>query len=205
MIWTGKRCLKAKTWGFSDRELGEIFHKTENEVRQRRIEMQVKPVFKMVDTCAAEFAAATPYFYSTYAGIENESVPSDRPRVVILGSGPNRIGQGVEFDYANVHAVWALQEQGYEVVMVNSNPETVSTDYDTADRLYFEPLSEEDVLSILEHEQPIGVVVGFGGQTPLKLAQVLVQQGIPLLGVNLAMIEMAEDRKQFGALLDQLI
>jgi carbamoyl-phosphate synthase large subunit len=196
--------LKAKQWGFSDRELGEIFLKTAAEVRQRRHMMKVKPVFKMVDTCAAEFSAATPYFYSTYAGTENESVPSDRPRVVILGSGPNRIGQGVEFDYANVHAVWALQEEGYEVVMVNSNPETVSTDYDTADRLYFEPLSEEDVLNILEHEQPIGVVVGFGGQTPLKLAQVLVQQGISLLGVNLEMIEIAENREQFGALLDQL-
>ncbi len=199
-----KTLLQAKMWGFSDMELGEIFHKTDTEVRQRRLDMQVTPVFKMVDTCAAEFAAATPYFYSTYAGTENESQPSDRPRVVILGSGPNRIGQGVEFDYANVHAVWALQEMGYEVVMINSNPETVSTDYDTADRLYFEPLSAEDVLNILAHEQPIGVVVGFGGQTPLKLAQILVQQGIPLLGVNLAMIEMAEDRKQFGALLDQL-
>jgi carbamoyl-phosphate synthase large subunit len=196
--------LKTKMWGFSDRELGEIFNKTDGEVRQRRREMHVTPVFKMVDTCAAEFAAATPYFYSTYAGTENESIPSTRPRIVILGSGPNRIGQGVEFDYANVHAVWALQEEGYEVVMVNSNPETVSTDYDTADRLYFEPLSEEDVLCILEHEQPIGVVVGFGGQTPLKLAQVLVKQGIPLLGVNLEMIDMAEDRKQFGALLEKL-
>lgn len=205
--WEGldrETLLQAKMWGFSDLELGELFHKTDTEVGQRRIEMQVTPVFKMVDTCAAEFAAATPYFYSTYAGTENEFLLSDRPRVVILGSGPNRIGQGVEFDYANVHAVWALQEQGYEVVMVNSNPETVSTDYDTADRLYFEPLSAEDVLSILAFEQPIGVVVGFGGQTPLKLAQVLVRHGIPLLGVNLAMIEMAEDRKQFGALLDKL-
>ncbi|MDF1512401.1 MAG: carbamoyl-phosphate synthase large subunit [Anaerolineae bacterium] len=196
--------LKAKIWGFSDRELGEIFHKTDAEIRHRRLQLQVKPVFKMVDTCAAEFAAVTPYFYSTYAGIENESVPSNRRRVVILGSGPNRIGQGVEFDYANVHAVWALQEQDYEVVMVNSNPETVSTDYDTADRLYFEPLSEEDVLSILDHEKPVGVVVGFGGQTPLKLAQVLVQQDTPLLGVNLDMIEMAEDRERFGVLLEQV-
>lgn len=196
--------LQAKQWGFSDHELGEIFDKTDGEIRQRRHELQVTPVFKMVDTCAAEFTAATPYFYSTYIGTENESNLSSRPRIVILGSGPNRIGQGVEFDYANVHAVWALQEAGYEVIMVNSNPETVSTDYDTADRLYFEPLSAEDVLSILEHEQPVGVVVGFGGQTPLKLAQVLVDHGTPLLGVNLEMIEMAEDRQKFGALLDQL-
>jgi carbamoyl-phosphate synthase large subunit len=194
----------AKAWGFSDRELGEIFQCPEAEVRQRRADLGVQPVFKMVDTCAAEFEAATPYFYSTYGGTENEALPSDRPKILILGSGPNRIGQGIEFDYANVHAVWALQEEGYEVIMVNSNPETVSTDYDTADRLYFEPLTAEDVLRIIDNEQPVGVVVGFGGQTPLKLARILVQEGIPLLGTNFDMIEMAENREQFGALLDDL-
>ena len=194
----------AKPWGFSDRELGEIFGQTEDAIRSRREEVGVVPCFKMVDTCAAEFEAATPYFYSTYGGRVNEAEPSSRKSVVILGSGPNRIGQGIEFDYANVHAVWGLQEEGYEVVMVNSNPETVSTDYDTADRLYFEPLTAEDVLTIIEHEQPEGVVVGFGGQTPLKIARTLVQKGVRVLGSGFDVIEMAENREQFGALLDQI-
>ena len=184
--------------------MSEVFDRSEDEVRERRNALGVRPVYKMVDTCAAEFEAYTPYFYSTYGGTENEAEPTDRPKVVILGSGPNRIGQGVEFDYANVHAVWALQEEGYEVIMVNSNPETVSTDYDTADRLYFEPLTVEDVLGIVEHEKPKGVVVGFGGQTPLKLARALVDHHIPLLGIDFAAIEMAEDREQFGALLDEV-
>ncbi|MEJ5311465.1 MAG: carbamoyl-phosphate synthase large subunit [Anaerolineae bacterium] len=202
--------LQAKLWGFSDLELGELWGRSGEEVRLRRAALGVRPVFKMVDTCAAEFEAATPYFYSTYGGTENEATSTDstdgtdKERVIILGSGPNRIGQGIEFDYANVHAVWALQEEGYEVVMVNSNPETVSTDYDTADRLYFEPLTAEDVLAIVENERPIGVVVTFGGQTPLKLARTLVDHNIPLLGMDYGMIEMAEDRKQFGALLDRL-
>jgi carbamoyl-phosphate synthase large subunit len=203
--------LQAKLWGFSDVELGELWDRSGEDVRLRRADLGVQPVFKMVDTCAAEFEAATPYFYSTYGGTENEAIASadltdrtERDRVIILGSGPNRIGQGIEFDYANVHAVWALREEGYEVIMVNSNPETVSTDYDTADRLYFEPLTAEDVLAIVENERPIGVVVTFGGQTPLKLARTLVEHNIPLLGMDYGMIEMAEDRKQFGALLDQL-
>jgi carbamoyl-phosphate synthase large subunit len=196
--------LEAKTLGMSDRELGEIFDRTQAEIRKRRAESGVQPVFKMVDTCAAEFEAATPYFYSTYGGQENEATPSDRPKIVILGSGPNRIGQGIEFDYANVHAAWALQEEGYEVIMVNSNPETVSTDYDTSDRLYFEPLTPEDVLAIVENEKPIGVVVGFGGQTPLKLARTLVRENVPILGMGFEAIELAENREQFGALLDQL-
>jgi carbamoyl-phosphate synthase large subunit len=196
--------VQAKAWGFSDRELGELFGRPEEEIRQRRIEQDVRPVFKMVDTCAAEFEAATPYFYSTYGGTETEADPSERPKVMILGSGPNRIGQGIEFDYANVHAVWALQEEGYEVIMVNSNPETVSTDYDTADRLYFEPLTSEDVLAIIENERPAGVVVGFGGQTPLKLARTLVQQGVSILGSSFETIELAENRERFGALLDEL-
>ncbi len=196
--------LQAKAWGFSDLETAELFGRTESEVRRRRAAMNVQPVYKMVDTCASEFEAFTPYFYSTYGGTENEAELSDRPKVVILGSGPNRIGQGVEFDYANVHAVWALQEEGYEVIMVNSNPETVSTDYDTADRLYFEPLTVEDVLGIVQHEKPVGVVVGFGGQTPLKLARALVDGGIPLMGIDFAAIELAEDREQFGKLLEKL-
>ena len=195
---------QVKELGMSDRELGEWFDRAEKVVRERREQLGVTPVFKMVDTCAAEFEAATPYFYSTYGGEENEATPSEHPKVIILGSGPNRIGQGIEFDYANVHAVWALQEEGYEVIMVNSNPETVSTDYDTSDRLYFEPLTDEDVLTIVENEEPIGVVVGFGGQTPLKLARTLVREGIPLLGTSFEMIEMAENRESFGALLDKL-
>ncbi len=196
--------LEAKAWGFSDLELSELFSQPEDAVRARRKALGVRPVYKMVDTCAAEFDAYTPYYYSTYGGIENEAQRTDRPSVVILGSGPNRIGQGVEFDYANVHAVWALQEEGYEAIMVNSNPETVSTDYDTADRLYFEPLTIEDVLNIVEQEKPIGVVVGFGGQTPLKLARELVKAGVPLMGIDFAAIEMAEDREQFGTLLSEL-
>ena len=200
-----QECLRqSKAWGFSDRELAEIFECTEDAVRARRQRLNVRPTFKMVDTCAAEFEAATPYFYSTYGGQENEAIRSDRPKVVILGSGPNRIGQGVEFDYANVHAVWALQEEGYEVIMVNSNPETVSTDYDIADRLYFEPLTVEDVLAIIDHEQPTGVVVGFGGQTPLKLARRLAPMGVAIQGTEFEAIDLAEDRGRFGALLDQL-
>ncbi len=195
---------QSKAWGFSDRELAELFGRSEDEVRERRRELGVHPVFKMVDTCAAEFEAATPYFYSTYGGAENEARTTDAPTVMILGSGPNRIGQGIEFDYANVHAVWALQEAGYEVVMVNSNPETVSTDYDIADRLYFEPLTVEDVSAVVAEEQPKGIVVGFGGQTPLKLAGALVAQGTPLLGSTLDVIELAENREAFGALLDEL-
>jgi carbamoyl-phosphate synthase large subunit len=201
---------QAKAWGFSDLELGELFGCTGAEVRARRRELAVQPVYKMVDTCAAEFDAFTPYFYSTYGGTESEAPPSEAQapqtaaKVVILGSGPNRIGQGVEFDYANVHACWALQEEGYEVIMVNSNPETVSTDYDTADRLYFEPLTVEDVLTIVECENPVGVVVGFGGQTPLKLARALVEAQVPLLGIDFNAIELAEDREQFGAILEQV-
>ncbi len=196
--------LQAKVWGFSDLELGELFDRPERAIRERRAALGVAPIYKMVDTCAGEFEAYTPYFYSTYGRAENEAIPSERPKVLILGSGPNRIGQGVEFDYANVHAVWALQEEGYEVIMVNSNPETVSTDYDTADRLYFEPLTVEDVLAVVDHEKPTGVVVGFGGQTPLKLARTLVEEDVPLLGVDFTAIEMAENREQFGGLLEKL-
>jgi carbamoyl-phosphate synthase large subunit len=202
--WDRETLLQAKASGFSDRELGEILDCPPAEVRQLRQRLDVQPSFGLVDTCAGEFEAVTPYFYSTYASSDNEATPSARAKVLILGSGPNRIGQGIEFDYANVQAVWGLQEEGYEVIMVNSNPETVSTDYDTADRLYFEPLTVEDVLAIVANEKPEGVVVGFGGQTPLKLARALVDAGVPLLGTELAAIERMENREQFGALLDEL-
>lgn len=195
---------KAKEWGFSDRELSEMLQISEKDVRRIRKSFGIKPIFKMVDTCAAEFEAATPYFYSTYNGVENEAIPSNKKKIVVLGSGPNRIGQGIEFDYANVHAVWAFQEEGYEVIMINSNPETVSTDYDTSDRLYFEPLTVEDVLEIIENEKPEGVVVSFGGQTPLKLAKELAEAGVKILGSDFEQIDMAEDRARFATFLKKL-
>lgn len=195
---------KAKEWGYSDRELAEIFGKIEKEIRDLRRKKGIVPIYKMVDTCAAEFEARTPYFYSTYNGIENESIPSDRKKIIILGSGPNRIGQGIEFDYANVHAVWAFQEEGYEAIIVNSNPETVSTDYDTSDKLYFEPLTTEDVLEIINNEKPEGIVVTFGGQTPLKIAKDLVAEGIKLIGTSFESIEIAENREKFASLLKKL-
>ncbi|AEH51599.1 carbamoyl-phosphate synthase large subunit [Pseudothermotoga thermarum] len=194
----------AKEQGFSDREIAQMFGKTEKEIRKLREKYGIFPVFKMVDTCAAEFEAKTPYFYSTYNGVENESKPSNRKKILILGSGPNRIGQGIEFDYANVHTTWAFQEEGYEVIMVNSNPETVSTDYDTSDKLYFEPLTTEDVLEIIRLEQPMGVVVSFGGQTPLKIAKKLAEEGIKILGTNFESIDLAEDREKFAVLLKNL-
>ncbi|MBI3029456.1 MAG: carbamoyl-phosphate synthase large subunit, partial [Candidatus Rokubacteria bacterium] len=163
----------------------------------------IRATFKMVDTCAAEFVAYTPYLYSTYEE-EDEAPPTERPKVVILGSGPNRIGQGIEFDYCCVHAAFALKELGVEAIMVNCNPETVSTDYDTSDRLYFEPLTLEDVLNIVEKEQPLGVIVQFGGQTPLKLAVPLERAGVPLLGTSSDAIDRAEDRERFSALLTGL-
>jgi carbamoyl-phosphate synthase large subunit len=195
---------KAKEWGFSDRELSEMLQISEKDVRRIRKSFGIKPIFKMVDTCAAEFEAATPYFYSTYNGVENEAIPSNKKKIVVLGSGPNRIGQGIEFDYANVHAVWAFQEEGYEVIMINSNPETVSTDYDTSDRLYFDPLTVEDVLEIIENEKPEGVVVSFGGQTPLKLAKELAEAGVKILGTDFEQIDMAEDRARFATFLKKL-
>ena len=186
---------------------------TEDEVRSLRHKLGVRPVFKRIDTCAAEFEAKTPYMYSTYEAPifgepENEAQPSDRKKVVILGGGPNRIGQGIEFDYCCVHACFALSEAGYETIMVNCNPETVSTDYDTSDRLYFEPLTAEDVLEILHVEMSkgtlAGVLVQFGGQTPLKLAQALEDAGIPILGTSPDAIDLAEDRERFAALIDKL-
>ncbi len=194
---------KAKEYGFSDRQLAEIWGIKESQVRIMRKKMDVIPVYKTVDTCAAEFAASTPYHYSTYER-ENESVKSAKKKIIILGGGPNRIGQGIEFDYCCVHSVMALREEGFETIMINCNPETVSTDYDTTDKLYFEPLTLEDVLNICDHEEPYGVIVSFGGQTPLKIAKALEENGVKILGTSPEGIDLAEDRERFGALLRKL-
>jgi carbamoyl-phosphate synthase large subunit len=194
---------RAKRLGFSDRRLGELAGRAEAEVRAARHAHGVHATFKVVDTCAAEFVAHTPYLYSTYEE-EDEAPPTARPKAVILGSGPNRIGQGIEFDYACVHAAFALREAGVEAIMVNCNPETVSTDYDTSDRLYFEPLTLEDVLNIVERERPLGVIVQFGGQTPLKLAVPLERAGVRILGTSPDAIDRAEDRERFADLLRKL-
>ena len=194
---------RAKQLGFSDRRIAELTRSTEAAVRVRRLEHGIRATFKTVDTCAAEFVAHTPYLYSTYEE-EDEAPPTARPKVIILGSGPNRIGQGVEFDYCCVHAAFALRDLGVEAIMVNCNPETVSTDYDTSDRLYFEPLTLEDVLNIVERERPLGVVVQFGGQTPLKLAVPLRDAGVSILGTSPDAIDRAEDRQRFNALIAEL-
>jgi carbamoyl-phosphate synthase large subunit len=193
----------AKRDGFSDAHLAHLLDTTEEHVRDRRHAVGIRPVFKTVDTCAAEFEAFTPYHYSTYED-EDEVRDSGREKVIVLGSGPNRIGQGVEFDYCCVHAVFALRDAGYETIMINCNPETVSTDYDTADRLYFEPLTFEDVLEVCHREQPVGVLVQLGGQTPLKLAASLEAAGIPIWGTPPDAIDAAEDRGRFGALMREL-
>jgi carbamoyl-phosphate synthase large subunit len=193
----------AKRDGFSDAHLAQLLQTSEAAVRARRTELAIRPVYKTVDTCAAEFEAFTPYHYSTYED-EDEVRSSSRDKVIVLGSGPNRIGQGVEFDYCCVHAVLALRDAGYETIMINCNPETVSTDYDTADRLYFEPLTFEDVLAVCEREQPVGVLVQLGGQTPLKLAQQLQDAGVPIWGTPPDAIDAAEDRGRFGALMRSL-
>lgn len=194
---------KAKQAGFSDVQLANILETDELEIRNSRKRLNIVPVYKSVDTCAAEFEAYTPYYYSTYE-IEDEVRDTKKQKVLILGSGPNRIGQGVEFDYCCVHASFALREMGYESIMVNSNPETVSTDYDTSDRLYFEPLTFEDVLNIIEREKPIGIIVQLGGQTPLKLAKALEDAGANILGTSTKSINTAEDREEFGKLLKEL-
>ena len=195
--------FEAKQHGFSDVQIGAIWGVEPDDVRKFRGELGIRPVYKTVDTCAAEFMAYTPYFYSTYE-VENESVRNDRKKVVILGGGPNRIGQGIEFDYCCVHAVQGLRELGYEVIMINCNPETVSTDYDIADKLYFEPLTFEDVMAVLDLEQPDGVIVTFGGQTPLKLARSLESAGVTILGTSPEGIDLAEDRQRFGDLTTEL-
>ena len=193
----------AKRLGFSDRQLAYLWGLSEQEVRERRLEGGIRTTFKTVDTCAAEFEAHTPYMYGTFED-EDEVPPATKPRVVVLGSGPNRIGQGIEFDYCCVHASFALQRAGYETVMVNCNPETVSTDYDTSDRLYFEPLTIEDVMAIVDAEQPEAVIVQLGGQTPLNLAKELERRGVPIAGTSPSSIEAAEDREQFSALCRRL-
>jgi carbamoyl-phosphate synthase large subunit len=200
---SGDELREAKRCGLSDRRISHLVGASEREVRAARRAAGVSPVLKTVDTCAGEFAARTPYYYSTYERA-TEFRPAKRPRIVILGAGPNRIGQGIEFDYACVHAAFALREAGYETVMVNCNPETVSTDYDTSDRLYFEPLAVEDVLAVCEAEEPEGVIVQLGGQTPLKLAAELEAEGFRVAGTSPAAIDAAEDRGKFGALLSEL-
>src|SRR6266487_1241973 len=204
---TGKvpvlQLLRAKKLGFSDRQLAMATAVTESQIRATRKSLGVAPTYRLVDTCAAEFEAYTPYYYSTY-GDENERRESGKRKIMILGGGPNRIGQGIEFDYCCVHAAFALRELGFETIMVNSNPETVSTDYDTSDKLYFEPLTLEDVLNIYDQEKPEGVLVQFGGQTPLNLADGLKAAGVPILGTQPKSIEMAEDRKLFAVMLDKL-
>jgi carbamoyl-phosphate synthase large subunit len=194
---------KAKRMGFSDSRLAQLAQTSETDLRQRRQAAGILPVYKRVDTCAAEFVSYTPYLYSTYER-EDEAEPSDRKKVVILGSGPNRIGQGIEFDYCCCHASFAFKEEGYETIMINCNPETVSTDYDTSDRLYFEPLAFEDVMNVVEKEKPEGVVIQFGGQTPLRLAVPLHQAGVKILGTSPDAVDLAEDRKRFSALLHEL-
>ncbi|MDH4481862.1 MAG: carbamoyl-phosphate synthase large subunit, partial [Rhodoferax sp.] len=195
------RALKQK--GFSDRRLARQFKTTDTAVRNKRITLGVRPVYKRVDTCAAEFGTHTAYLYSTYEaeGAECEAAPTSNKKIMVLGGGPNRIGQGIEFDYCCVHAALALREDGYETIMVNCNPETVSTDYDTSDRLYFEPLTLEDVLEIVDKEKPLGVIVQYGGQTPLKLALDLEANGVPIIGTSPDMIDAAEDRERFQKLL----
>ncbi|HOP73848.1 MAG TPA: carbamoyl-phosphate synthase large subunit [Bacillota bacterium] len=194
---------KAKEYGFPDREIARLTGAKEEDIRKYRAQLKLRPVYKMVDTCAAEFEAATPYFYSCY-DLENEAIPTPKRKIAVIGSGPIRIGQGVEFDYCSVHSVWALKEAGVEAIIINNNPETVSTDFDTGDRLYFEPLTFEDVLHILELEKPEGVIVQFGGQTAINLASQLHQAGIKILGTTVDSIDLAEDRRRFDQLLIDL-
>ena len=195
--------IEAKQCGYSDKYIASLCNVSEKDVRNYRHKETIRPVFKHVDTCAAEFKAFTPYLYSTYEST-CEAKPTQKKKIIILGSGPNRIGQGIEFDYCCVHGVFALRELGYETIMINCNPETVSTDYDTSDRLYFEPLTLEDVLEIIDKEKPEGVIVQFGGQTPLKLAVPLEKEGVKILGTSPDSIDIAEDRERFSALLNQL-
>src|SRR6201998_3400351 len=202
---------EAKRMGFSDGRLAGVWRLdgkgAQEKVRHMRKKHGVQPVYKRVDTCAAEFESYTPYLYSTYEE-EDEAAPTPKKKVIILGSGPNRIGQGIEFDYCCCHASYALREDGYETIMINCNPETVSTDYDTSDRLYFEPLTLEDVFAICEHETssgaPVGVIVQFGGQTPLNLSLPLKAAGVTIIGTSPESIDLAEDRKRFGKLLEEL-
>ncbi|QNB46326.1 carbamoyl-phosphate synthase large subunit [Thermanaerosceptrum fracticalcis] len=201
--WSREDWLTAKKYGFSDYQLAYLLGKREKEIRRERLALGVKAGFRMVDTCAGEFAATTPYYYSSY-GEENELEPSEKKKVVVLGSGPIRIGQGIEFDYCSVHSSWALKERDIEAIVINNNPETVSTDPDTSDRLFFEPLTLENVLNVIEAEEPAGVIVQFGGQTAINLAKPLAQAGITILGTSVEDIDRAEDREKFDALLEEL-
>jgi len=201
--WDKQTLLRAKRLGFADREIAALWNSTEDEVYRFRLKQGMRPVFKMVDTCAGEFEATTPYFYSSY-DVEDEGEVHKRPKVVVLGSGPIRIGQGIEFDYCSVHAVLALRKAGFESIIINNNPETVSTDFDTADRLYFEPLTLEDVSAILDKEQPDGVIVQFGGQTAIGLASGLAGRGYPILGTTVEDIDRAEERGTFDRVLQEL-
>jgi len=200
---TREQLREAKQYGFSDKTLSRLWNRSEDDVRALRLSLGVLPVYKRVDTCAAEFEAYTPYMYSTYED-ECEAAPTDSKKIMILGGGPNRIGQGIEFDYCCVHGAFALAEDGFETIMVNCNPEPVSTDYDTSDRLYFEPLTLEDVLAIVAVEKPVGVIVQFGGQTPLKLAVALEKAGVPIIGTSPDAIDRAEDRERFQEMLHKL-
>ena len=195
------RALKRK--GFADKRLADLLGVSQREVRRKRQGLGVRPVYKRVDTCAAEFDASTAYMYSSYDE-ECEANPTDKDKIMVLGGGPNRIGQGIEFDYCCVHAALAMRDDGYETIMVNCNPETVSTDYDTSDRLYFEPLTLEDVLEIVEVEKPKGVIIQFGGQTPLKLARALAEEGVPIIGTSPEAIDRAEDRERFQQMVERL-
>jgi carbamoyl-phosphate synthase large subunit len=199
-----EQLAKAKSLGFSDRQIAHLTGQTEDAVRAERKRLGLVPSYRLVDTCAAEFEAYTPYYYSTYDRGDDEVKPTDRKKVMILGGGPNRIGQGIEFDYCCVHAAFALKDDGFETLMVNSNPETVSTDYDTSDKLYFEPLTLEDVLHIYEREKCWGAIAQFGGQTPLNLALGLQKNGVNIIGTSPQSIEVAEDRKLFSAMLTKL-
>ncbi len=201
---TAEQLAQAKSLGFSDRQIAHLTGQTEDAVRAERQKLGLVPSYRLVDTCAAEFEAYTPYYYSTYDRGDDEVKPSDRKKVMILGGGPNRIGQGIEFDYCCVHAAFALKEDGFQTLMVNSNPETVSTDYDTSDKLYFEPLTLEDVLHIYEREKCWGAIAQFGGQTPLNLALGLQKNGVNIIGTSPQSIEIAEDRKLFAAMLRKL-
>ncbi|MCC7162337.1 MAG: carbamoyl-phosphate synthase large subunit [Anaerolineae bacterium] len=201
---TREMLYHAKREGFGDRAIADLVGASELQVRSKRLAEQIKPVYQRVDTCAAEFEAFTPYLYSTYAGAFDEAEPANRKKVLILGGGPNRIGQGIEFDYCCVHACYALKDLGIETIMLNCNPETVSTDYDTADRLYFEPVTFENVMDVVEREKPDGVLIQFGGQTPLNLARALESAGVPIYGTSPEAIDTAEDRGRFGALLREL-
>src|SRR5438445_968381 len=196
--------VRAKSLGVSDRQIARLTGGTEEQIRVQRRKLGLVPSYRLVDTCAAEFEAYTPYYYSTYDRGDDEIRPSDKQKVMILGGGPNRIGQGIEFDYCCVHAAFALKEDGYETLMVNSNPETVSTDYDTSDKLFFEPLTLEDVLHIYEREKCWGAIAQFGGQTPLNLALGLQKNGVNIIGTSPQSIEIAEDRKLFAAMLRKL-